>query len=87
MVKTKKTQALFTQYWITYVSDSYSYGIGVVLPGGGGALCINLDRDAPPRIFSVYPKKITAFRFQPPKITEFLVPETDVILVLQFRDE
>ena len=32
-------------------------GSSASLPGGGGALCINLDRDAPPRIFSVYPKK------------------------------
>ena len=38
------------------VTDGFS---DIVNPkrGGGGALCINLDRDAHLRIFSVYPKK------------------------------
>ena len=50
-----------------------------------GVLYINLDRDPHLRIFLVYPKKITGFKFQPPKITAFFVPKINVSLVLQSR--
>ena len=54
-------------------------------PQGGGALCINLDRDAHLRIFSIYPKNKQASNFNHSKITAFLVPKTNVIVVLQLR--
>ena len=55
-----------------------------------GALRIDLDRDAHLRILSVYPPKITGFRFQPqrnnrahistPKNNSIFVPKTNVIV-------
>ena len=55
------------------------------LLGGGGALRINLDRDAHLRIFSVYPKNNRLQISTPKKYQHFLVPKTNVILVLQLR--
>ena len=46
-----------------------------------GALCINLERDTLAGDISLY-TKITGSRL---KMTAFLVPETNVILVFQFR--
>ena len=52
---------------------------------GLGVFCINSDRDAHLRTSSVYPPKITGFKFQTPKITAFLVPKANVILVLLLK--
>ena len=60
--------------------------LGKTAPGGGGECTLHKFGQgcSADDIFRL-PKKITGSRFQTQNMTAFLVPETNVILVLRFR--